>query len=427
MSTFHDERKQFYEQIDGFWSDLYGMEYALWDVKKETSETIRRIRTAAERIGHIFYKTAPLLRNLDDETFLQLGFPPESFTYIRLQTLPFESVIARLDLVVTEQDVKLLEMNADTPTFIMETFNINEKVCKAFQLKDPNEACEDKLREALQKAIKAAVRFLGKRKTPHIVFASHGDHAEDRLTTMYLQQLSGFNSRFTSLDRLRVVPEAIKENGEVVVERGLYDDQGEKVDVLYRQTYPLEHLIEDEDPLTKEKVGQFLMKLVEEKELAVINPPSAFLLQSKAIMALIWGLHEVRHSFYTEEEHQWISSYFLPTYMDEDWFWQQKVNYVKKPSFGREGDTVEIYEGTGQKMDEDQHKTYKDSVPVYQQFIELPKTVVQTEQGEKQVHYMYGCFYINGQASSIGIRAGRQITDNESYFLPIGLDKEEEK
>ena len=40
---------------------------------------------------------------------------------------------------------------------------------------------------------------------------------------------------------------------------------------------------------------------------------------------------------------------------------------------------------------------------------------------------MYGCFYINGQASAIGIRAGRQITDNESYFLPVGLEKEEEK
>ena len=148
-----------------------------------------------------------------------------------------------------------------------------------------------------------------------------------------------------SLSQLRLVSEPVIENGKIVVERGLYDDKGEKIDVLYRQTYPIEHLIHDEDPVTKEKVGQLLMKLVEEKELAVINPPSAFLLQSKAIMALIWGLHEEQHPFYTEEEQHWIHTYFLPTYLEADWFQQQGILYVKKPAFGREGDTVEIYKG----------------------------------------------------------------------------------
>lgn len=424
---FCHERQQFYEQIEGFWHDLDGMEYALWDVKQETVENINRIRQATERIGHVFYKTAPLLRQLNDETLLQLGFPSESLSYVRLQTLQDESIIARLDLAVTASEVKLLEVNADTPTFIKETFFVNGKVCEALGVQDPNEGYEQKLREAIQKAIHSAVLSLGKRKAPHIVFASHEDHDEDRLTTMYLQGLYGCNSQYMSLSQLRLVPEHVIENGEIVVERGLYDDQGEKIDVLYRQTYPIEHLIHDEDPVTKEKVGQLLMKLVEEKELAMINPPSAFLLQSKAIMALIWGLHEERHPFYTEEEQYWIHTYFLPTYLDADLLQQQGIFYVKKPSFGREGDTVEIYKGNGEKVDEDLHKTYEDSLPVYQQFIQLPETVVRTEQGEKHVHYMYGCFYVNGQASAIGIRAGRQITDNESYFLPVGLNKKEGK
>jgi len=151
-----------------------------------------------------------------------------------------------------------------------------------------------------------------------------------------------------------------------------------------------------------------------------VNPPSAFLLQSKAIMALIWGLHEEEHSFYTPEEHNAIHKYFLPTYLDPDVFLQQGQSFVKKPSFSREGDTVEIFSNTGKKIAEDIHKTYKDELPVYQQFIELPQTMIQTEQGPKRAHYMYGCFYINGKASAIGIRAGGQITDNGSYFLPIG-------
>lgn len=426
MNQFRQERQKFYEQIEEFWHDLYGVEYALWDVKKETPENINRIRQATERIGHIFYKTAPLLRQLDEETLLQLGYPAESLSYIRLQTMPIESVIARFDLVVTTDEVKLLELNADTPTFIKETFFVNGKVCEALGLQNPNDGCEQQLRKAVQKAVQLSLQSLGKQKLPNIVFASHGEHDEDRLTTMYLKELSGLNSQYMSLNQLRLVTEPLIKNGKMVVECGLYDDNGEKIDILYRQTYPVEHLIHDEDPITKEKVGQFLMKLVEEKDLAVINPPSAFLLQSKAIMALIWGLHEEWHPFYSDEEHQWIHTYFLPTYLDKDLFQQQDCSYVKKPSFGREGDTVEIYKGTGDKLAGDLHKTYEDSLPVYQQFIELPTTVIQTEQGKKQVHYMYGCFYINGQASAIGIRAGRQITDNESYFLPVGYRKEEE-
>lgn len=426
MSTFRHERQQFFEQIEGFWHDLFGTEYALWDVKTEKPTNVKRIRQATERIGHILVKTAPLLRQLDDETLLQLGFPFESLTFIRLQTIAFESVIARLDLVVTADNVKLLEVNADTPTFIKETFFVNGAVCKEFGLDDPNSGCEKNLRKAIQEAVRMAVRSLGKRKVPNIVFTSHAEHDEDRLTTLYIQELLDLKSQYLSLDRLQLISEPVMVNGEIIVERGLYDHNGEKIDVLYRQTYPIEHLIDDEDPVTKDKVGQLLMKLVEEKELAILNPPSAFLLQSKAIMALIWGLHEAQHSFYTVEEHDWISAYFLPTYLDEDFFQQQGISYVKKPSFGREGDSVEIYKGNGEKIDEDRHKTYKSALPVFQQFVKLPKMIVQTEQGEKNVHYMYGCFYVNGQASAIGIRAGGQITDNESYFLPVGLKKEEE-
>ncbi|KAA9017970.1 glutathionylspermidine synthase family protein [Niallia endozanthoxylica] len=427
MNTFRQERQRFFEEIDDFWHDLFDTEYALWDIKKESPSEIKTIRQAAERIGHILFKTAPLLRQLDEETLLQLGFPEASLAFIKLHTLPFESVIARFDLVVTNEGIKLLEVNSDTPTFIKETFAVNGEVCKAFGCINPNHHCEEQLRDAVQLAVKMAFLSLEKRKSPNIVFASHDDHEEDCLTTKYLQNLFGLKSQYLGLSQLRLVAEPVMENGQTILERGLYDEQGDKIDVLYRQTYPIEHLVDDEDPETKEKVGQLLMKLVEEKELAILNPPSAFLLQSKAVMALIWGLHEEKHSFFTEEEHYWIHTYFLPTYLDKDYFLEQGISYVKKPSFGREGDTIEIFTGSGEKIDEDSHKTYRDSLPVYQQFIRLPETSVQTEQGKKNVHYMYGCFYINGQASAMGIRAGRQITDNEAYFLPVGIENKEEK
>ncbi|MGE7948772.1 glutathionylspermidine synthase family protein [Lysinibacillus sp. NPDC093688] len=420
MNQFRENRQQFFSQIKDFWHDIYGMEYALFDIKRESAETINKIRQATDQIGHIFYKLAALLRMVDDETLLRLGFPTETHSFIRLQTLPIESVIARLDLVVTEEQVKLLEINADTPTFIKETFFVNGKVCEQFEMENPNDGCEEQLKQAILKAVTSSLRSRGRYGANNIVFAAHSEHEEDKLTTMYLKELTGLKSQYMDFKQLQLVDEPILENEEVVLPQGLYDIDGEKIDVLYRQTYPIEHLIDDEDPLTKEKVGQSLMKLVEQQDLAIVNPPSAFLLQSKAIMALIWGLHEEQHSFYTREEHNAIHKYFLPTYLDPDMFLQQGQSFVKKPAFGREGDTVEIFSNTGKKIAEDIHKTYKDELPVYQQFIELPQTSIQTERGSKRAHYMYGCFYINGKASAIGIRAGGQITDNGSYFLPIG-------
>ncbi|TYR81656.1 glutathionylspermidine synthase family protein [Priestia megaterium] len=420
----HTKRQRFYQSIDAFWHDLYDTEYALYDVKLETKETVFAIQQAANRVGHVFFKTAQLLRALDDETLLSLGFPTESLAFIRLKTMDMESVISRLDFVVHDSEIKLLELNADTPTFIKELFHVNGRVCDHFNVQDPNEQEEKRLAFLLHRAIFNAYHSLKQSTYPNVVFSSHGDHDEDKLTTTYLMELANVHAKYVPLHELKIIDEPIYEQGRLVTESGLYDADGERVDVLYRQTYPIEHLVEDEDPDTHEKVGQMLMKLVEQNKLAIINPPSAFLLQSKAIQVLIWGLHEEKHSFFTEEEHDWIHTYFLPTYLEEDTFWEKKISYVKKPSFGREGDTVEIYHGNGEKAAEDIHKTYQDAIPIYQQFVPLPTTEITTEKGKERAHVMYGCFLLNGKASAVGIRAGNQITDNASYYLPIGLQKE---
>ena len=248
------ERQQFYCQIEEFWHDLYQTEYALYDIKKISRLLADDIKQVTERIGHIFYKTANLLRNLDDDTLLQLGFPKETLSFIRLQTIPMESVIARLDLVVVDDKIKLLEINSDTPTFIKEAFHVNGKVCEKFGVENPNKGCEEQLRNAMKKAIQLAANSIGQKEQVHLVFSSHGDHDEDRYTTHYLKRLVEMNSQFNSLSELRVVEKNIYDNGELAVPRGLYDNRGRKIDILYRQTYPIEHLIDDIDPISKDKV-----------------------------------------------------------------------------------------------------------------------------------------------------------------------------
>ena len=418
---FQQDRKRVYSQVPYFFPDLYEAEYALLDIHKQTQSEILDIRLAAEKVGSIFVKVAPLLRDLDDDTLLQLGFPKESLSYVRIKTIPQEYIIGRLDFIVSNSTIKLLEFNSDTPTFIKETFQANDYVCDYFGVENPNKESTEILRKEMRKAVTSSWKHLNKPGTPKIVFTSHGDNIEDMWTTRFLQEHLELPSEYVSLDELKILTEPTEVDG-MVTEPGVFTPSGERIDILYRQTYPIEHLVNDIDPTTHENIGLELIKLIVEKKVMVINPPSAFLLQSKAVQALIWGLHE-DNKYFTEDEHIIISQYFLPTYLEPDEFLKTNQPYVRKPSFGREGDTVEIFNGKGESINAEPQKTYSDTLPVYQAFHALPEAIVQTTAGEKQQHLMYGCFLLNNKAGALGIRAGSAITNNLSYFLPVGIEQ----
>jgi glutathionylspermidine synthase len=407
---YHEKRKQFYIEIENFWPDLYGEEYALYDIRLEEWVEIERIRLASNRIGHIFFKICRLLREVPETTLLEMGYPAETIPFLRLKTLKSESVISRLDLIHYQNSYKCIEINADTPTFIKELFHVNGRVCKEFAAEDPNKGAEGQLGEAVRKGVFDSARKLLV-ENPYIVFTAHEDSVEDRETVRYLQKLSGLPSRFVPLHKLQIKKGI-----------GLYDENGGKVDILYRQTFPIENLITDED-CNQNKIGLWLLELVQSEKLAILNPPAAFLLQNKAVQAVIWGLHQENHSFFTEEEHAWIAEYFLPTFLEPDYFFKEKMAYVKKPSFGREGDTVEIYTGEGQRVDADSQTSYQSYLAVYQQQIELPNISFQCEKGVQNGRLLIGSFLLNGKPAAVGARVGGQITNNLSYYLPVGIKR----
>ncbi|MFC4802750.1 glutathionylspermidine synthase family protein [Neobacillus sp. GCM10023253] len=408
MGDYSTRRRQFYSQFPAFWSDLYGSEYGLFHTFPISVTTALQLREATERMGRVFFKTATLLRSLPDEQLLQLGYPVESIPFLRLKNHFPESVISRFDFAVTETGVKLLEFNSDTPTFIVECFHINGKVGKEFGLIDPNQGGERLLSSGITKAVLEAAE--GK-TSPNVVFTAHQDHMEDWQTSVYLSELCQVRNKLVPLADLRITDGA------------LADADGIPIDVLYRQTYPLEHLLEDRDPISGAPVGIELLQLVKDGKLAVVNPISAFLLQPKSVQCLIWGLAE-QGVFYSEEELGWIKEYLLPTYLDPDAF-VGKAPYVEKPSFGREGDTVTIWDAHARVYEQNAFATYKDELSVYQSYCSLPTVTLETEKGQEELSYVIGSFLIAGKPSAIGIRAGGKITGNESYFLPVGVKKGE--
>ncbi|MGH0941445.1 glutathionylspermidine synthase family protein [Bacillus mycoides] len=411
MSQYIKKRKEFYSNYPHFWSDLYECEYSLFHVFPITEQTMKQLQVATERMGKIFFKTARVLRNLSNEQLLELGFPTASLPFIRLKGMYPESVISRFDFALTEDNrIKMLEFNSDTPTFIVECFQMNGKVCEELDYDDPNANQERLLSSGITKAV---MEFTKGMEDPNVVFTAHPEHIEDWNTTMYLSGLCHVENKVMPMTELRITDDA------------LVDRDGLPIDVLYRQTYPIEDLIEDQDPETGDLVGVELLQLVKEGKLFIINPLSAFLLQPKSIQCLIWGLAE-EGAFYTSEEQKWIKEYMLPTYLEPDLF-LGKSPFVQKPSFGREGDTITIRDKNTNIMIRNAHETYKSSLPIFQKYTELPVVFLETEKGIEKLSYVFGAFLIAGKASSIGIRAGEKITGNESYYLPVGIKKEENR
>ncbi|MFK4423061.1 MULTISPECIES: glutathionylspermidine synthase family protein [Bacillus] len=411
MSQYIKERKEFYSNYPHFWSDLYECEYSLFHVFPITEQTMKQLQVATERMGKIFFKTARILRNLSNEQLLELGFPTASLPFIRLKRMYPESVISRFDFALTDDNrIKMLEFNSDTPTFIVECFQMNGKVCEELGYDNPNANQERLLSSGITKAV---MEFAKGMEDPNVVFTAHHEHIEDWNTTMYLSGLCHVENKVMPMTELRITADA------------LVDRDGVPIDILYRQTYPIEDLIEDQDPETGDLVGVELLQLVKEGKLCIINPLSAFLLQPKSIQCLIWGLAE-EGAFYTSEEQKWIKEYMLPTYLEPDLFFG-KSPFVQKPSFGREGDTITIRDKDTNVMIRNAHETYKSSLPIFQKYTDLPVVFLETEKGIEKLSYVFGAFLIAGKASSIGIRAGEKITGNESYYLPVGIKKEENK
>lgn len=408
MSTYTKDREEFYSKFPDFWSNLYESEYSLYHVFGITEQTNILLKEATERLGWVFFKTAGLLRRLEDEQLLELGFPAASLPFLRIKSLFPESVISRFDFAVTTSGVKMLEFNADTPTFIVECFQMNGKVCSEFGFPNPNENQERLLASGITKAVLESTKDC---ESPNVVFTAHRDHMEDWNTTVYLSKLCKIRNQILPISDLRITDDA------------LLDANGVPIDVLYRQTYPLEHLLEDRDPNTGDFVGVELLQLVKDRKLSIVNPVSAFLLQPKSIQCLIWGLAE-KDGFYTKEEQEWIKTYMLPTYLEEDAFAGTSA-YVQKPTFGREGDTITIWDQHSEVSAQNSFRTYHNELPVYQSYVPLPVVSLETEKGIEELSMVFGSFLIAGKPSSIGIRAGGKITGNESYYLPVGIKKEE--
>ncbi|MBD2094069.1 glutathionylspermidine synthase family protein [Trichocoleus sp. FACHB-591] len=387
-------RQGFYEQHRQIFSWYNAENYACYDVLTVSEETVQGVKNAAEKAWKILLKAGEVMKALSDDALLEFGYPPEALRLIRSTTQP--PFIARCDFAVTENGIFLLECNAEVATFVVETFKMNGIVANHFGKQDPNKDSERALKTQLNSYIDLIAKSIN--KSPHdchIAFSALSEADEDIGTVSYLRSLCAYDSILYPIDFIEMD------------EDGIYDNTGKKLDIIYR-LYPTEWMIEDKDPNSNCNLWDYFEPLAAFNKVLLINPVSSFILQNKALLALITMLGE---DFFESNDLTGFS-HFLPTFIEKT---QIVEPFVAKPTFGREGKEVKIYKD-GNKSAYNQSHEYADLMDVYQEYVDLPKIQLEGDIYTLQI----SCFLVNGIPTGVSSRIGDMVIGNTSRFLPIG-------
>jgi glutathionylspermidine synthase len=383
-----------------FWERFEGHPYALPDPVVLAAPDADAIRAAAGAAWSIYARVAPLLRALPDDGLHALGIPAAAHGVVRLRDeRAGPTLVARFDFLREGGAYRVVELNAETPFFVVESFVENGLRACAAGLRDPNAGEYDRLGAA----IAAALQPIG--AGARIGVVATNVYREDVGTACMLRDAI---AKHVGTD----VDVAFVPVHELAVDGGVVCDAHGALDVLYR-CYPLEHFAADPG-------GRALFAAVARGACRLLNPPSALLLQSKAAQALIWGLYE-RGEFFDAAERDVIARTFLPTYLDRP---DDGTAYVRKPVLGREGIGVAILDAAGDEVacGERAVPAIAQQPVVFQRYVRAPRRRVRRADGTAlEGEELTTCFVVAGRPSAIGMRIGGAVTDSWSHFAPLGV------
>ncbi|AQT85582.1 glutathionylspermidine synthase [Paenibacillus larvae subsp. pulvifaciens] len=375
------------------WADIGEEQYWIDQLVVMGEAVYNKLYAASATLWRIFDKAARFVIGRRD-LYKMLAIPEvlwDGLDLVPPQPALELSRYARFDFsVAMDGTIKLLELNADTPTGYVEASIATPWLCSQYGIETPNTSMASQVARAWAKEDPEAAACV-----------AYGSHDEDSGTIEALVRHSG--RRMRCIDCLDLwVDEGILKGSDHQPIRRLF------------ALYPKEWMGVDDG-------GEALAYAVETGELQLFNSLHAVILQSKGLQAVIWGLHELNADLFTEKEHMYIKRYMLPTY-NRPLF---TGNYVSKSMFGREGGSVRMFDAEG-NMDLQDEEGYDTSTlfgDIYQERAELPR--IRLHKGE--FHLLTGMFVIDGKPCGLLGRAGGLITGNTSHFVAMGVGSFEQQ
>lgn len=383
-----DFRVQQLAELGFTWANLESEDYWIDQLVVMSEVVYQDLILAATGLWQVFDKAVRYVHG-NRELYADLSIPEvlwDGLDRLKLNEEGFISRYARFDFTIgLDGAIKLLELNADTPTGYVEAAIATPWLCEQYGFESPN--------VRMKELIKAAWEI---EAPDYAACIAYGQHAEDTGTINALVAHS--ERKMTCVDCL-----------DLWIDEGILMLGTDQTIKRMFALYPKEWMGVDDG-------GEALSYAIEEQFVYLFNPLHAVILQSKGLQAIIWDLH-VRHSeLFTQEEHEVINTYMLPTYLEPIF----EGSYVSKSMFGREGGSVELYNEQGELefKDEAGFDTSVFFKRVYQERADLPRLSFQHGQG----YLLTGLFVLNGTPCGLLGRAGGIITGNASQFVAIGVN-----
>jgi glutathionylspermidine synthase len=307
---------------------------------------------------------------MDNNLYHQFAIPQSFIPLIEKSwTEDHPAIYGRFDLCVKNDQIKLLEFNADTPTSLYEA-----GIVQWFWLQDFDKT-KDQFNSVHEKMIaywKYLKPYLQQGK---LHFTCLKETLEDLTNTEYIRDCAmqaGLETKLVFIDDIGWDTDA----------NIFVDLEGEPIKNMFK-LYPWEWMVKD-------SCGEHI--LADKNKTLWIEPAWKMLLSNKAILPILWELYP-------------DCPYLLPTYFEAD----KLLNYVKKPILSREGANIEIVKNN--TVIESSIGTYGSEGFVYQELCSLPEY-----EGKYPV---IGSWIIGQEPAGMGIReADGFITDNKSCFIP---------
>lgn len=321
---------------------------------------------------------------IENNLFHEVGIP---FNLVELVKESWQSDVhwhlyGRFDFAggIDGEPIKLLEFNADTPTALFESAIIQWALLKQNGLDEQSqfnfiyEAIVDNFKRlvTLQESVESFEELYEGWK---FLFSSVKGNSEEENTTRLLQHMAneaGFETEFAYIDEVEFD------------ESGIY--YNEEQFELWFKLIPWEDIAIEESDL-----AMLLSAIVKNKEAIVFNPAYTLMFQSKAILKILWDLYP-NHPLLLETS-------FEPL---------EGKKQVRKPIYGREGESITILEANGE-VDTKVEGAYDEHNMVYQEYVKLP-----TDSSANS--YQAGVFFAY-EACGVGFRRGGKIIDNMSKFV----------
>ena len=404
----------------------YADHYPTHTVQAFPTSFYEEMRTASAGLFRVFCKAAEVLQRAPNDFARAMDMPREILPYLHtVNAFHLPTWLSRFDFVLDEaQQLHMVEINADTPCFVIESFYANGVAAAYNGRRDPNEGMEAQLRGFLTEVhnrLSSPLADLGRRALTRrpFVFSAFDDYPEDLGTTLYLMRLMQEGVPHGDIRFLSFYDLAIDARG-IPLEDNAY------ASALYR-LHPMEILVdertEDDAPL-----GTMFLDLYRAGSFAMMNPPEAILLQNKSFMALVYALARTGQLL-TPEECALVERYLTPSYFEDDFDALRDGIYIRKEIWGREGKNVRLIEKRGGR-EEMVYERQPDSPEeiicraskkaMYQDFVRQPRFTHTVDSGSLTGCLTLSCFMLFGAPSAVGARfSPEEIAGTEAFFVPL--------